>query len=218
MVLQRIEKIEKTGYQYHDLGLIEYDQAYVYQQECVANVLQGGEEQVILCEHHPVITLGRLSDKRNILGNQEDMKRLGVIMRPVDRGGDVTLHAPGQLVAYPILNLNRRGRDLHKYLHHLEEVAIALLSEFGILGRRHPTQTGVWVKEKKIASLGIGVRKWVAYHGLAVNVHTDLKLFSLIKPCGLNVSMTSMAQEMKVPVEMAAVKKALKECLKRILG
>ena len=201
---------------YHDLGLIGYDEAYRCQQKCVAKLSQGEEARVILCEHPPVLTLGRLSDRKNILVNEEELRRRGVLVRSIDRGGDVTLHAPGQLVVYPVIDLNQYGRDLHKHLHHLEEVAIALLDGFGILGQRHPAQTGVWVKHKKIASIGIGVRRWITYHGLAINVNTDLSLFSLIRPCGLDVQMTSMAQEKMAPVEMAEVKEALKKHMKRV--
>src|SRR5262245_53862437 len=191
-----------------DLGLVPYIEAYKRQQQLVLRAQESDAAFVILCEHQPVITCGRLTRLENILLSKEDIERKGVTIKSIDRGGDVTLHAPGQLVIYPILNLNKCGRDLHKYLHHLEEVTIALLKDFDILGQRHSSQTGVWVGSKKIASIGIGVRKWISYHGVGINVNTDLELFRLIKPCGLDVTMTSMAEIKGKPLDMAKVKQA----------
>jgi len=191
-----------------DLGLISYGQAYQRQQQLVFKALENDTSYIVLCEHHPVITCGRMTQVENILVSKEDIEKKGVTIKSIDRGGDVTLHAPGQLVIYPILNLNHYGRDLHKYLHQLEEVAIALLKDFDILGQRRDGQTGVWVGAKKIASIGIGVRKWISYHGLGLNVNTDLNLFQLIKPCGLDVTMTSMAQIKGRTLDMAVIKQA----------
>lgn len=204
-----------------DLGLIDYAAAYGIQKECVARVLAGGAQVLLLCEHPAVITLGRLAQEANIL-NLEAVSRQGIRVVPVDRGGDVTLHAPGQLVVYPVLNLapclptGRQGnRDLRLYMHKLEQVAIALLKSFGIVASRISGKTGVFVGPDKIASLGIGVRKWVTFHGLGINVNTDLKLFDLIKPCGLDVRMTSIARVKGEPVDMREVKKKLTECFNR---
>jgi lipoate-protein ligase B len=116
------------------------------------------------------------------------------------------LHAPGQLIIYPILNLTHFGKDLRFYLRQLEQVAIDLLGDFDIVANRFPGQTGVWIGEYKIASIGIGVRKWTSFHGLAINVSTDLKLFSMIKPCGLNVAMTSMSEASGKTIDMKEVK------------
>lgn len=231
-----------------DLGLIDYAAAYGIQKESVARVLAGGAQVLLLCEHPAVITLGRLAQEANIL-NLEAISRQGIRVVPIDRGGDVTLHAPGQLVVYPILNLapclpaGRQGnRDLRLYMHKLEQVTIALLESFGIVASRISGKTGVFVgsdpstrptavglaqdfaaKSKgtelnKIASLGIGVRKWVTYHGLGLNVNTDLKLFELIKPCGLDVRMTSIARIKSNPVDMSRVKQQLVECFKKEFG
>lgn len=191
----------------HDLNLVKYDHAYKTQKEHVEDLLRGGAQTLIMCEHPPVITRGRLTDERNILFSKEEMDARGVRVCAVDRGGDVTLHAPGQLVCYPILNLVHYGKDLRVYLRQLEQVAIDLLRSFDIVASRNPGQTGVWVKAKKIASIGIGVRKWVAYHGIAINVCTDLSLFSLIKPCGLDVHMTSMSEAKSASVRMEDVKR-----------
>jgi len=163
-----------------DLELIDYDEAYKLQKQYVQELIEGGPQTLLLCEHPPVLTLGRLADKRNMLISSEETDRRGVKICSVDRGGDITLHAPGQLVVYPILNLAHFGKDLKSYMNLLEQVAIDLLDGFGIVANRFPGQTGVWAGEYKIASIGIGVRRWVSFHGLAVNVNTDLKLFSMI--------------------------------------
>ena len=227
-----------------DLGLIDYDTAYKIQKESVARVLAGGAQTILLCEHPAVITLGRMSQEANIL-NEEAITRQGIRVVPIDRGGDVTLHAPGQLVVYPILNLAQSNRDLRLYMHKLEQVTIALLKSFGIVASRISEKTGVFVRADnpsirratstagltqdsaqeskcgtwlKIASLGIGVRKWVTFHGLGINVNTDLKLFDLIKPCGLDVRMTSIARIKGNPVDMSRVKQQLVECFKKEFG
>ncbi len=226
-----------------DLGLIDYAAAYGIQKECVARVLAGGTQVLLLCEHPAVITLGRLAQEANIL-NLEAISRQGIRVVPIDRGGDVTLHAPGQLVVYPVLNLAQSHRDLRLYMHKLEQVAIALLKSFGIVASRISGKTGVFVGSDnpsirpgsstagltqdfaqesegtwlKIASLGIGVRKWVTFHGLGINVNTDLKLFGLIKPCGLDVRMTSMARIKGGPVDIGKVKEQLVECFRKEFG
>lgn len=200
-----------------DLGLIDYAAAYGIQKECVARVLAGGTQVLFLCEHPAVITLGRLAQEANIL-NLEAISRQGIRVIPTDRGGDATLHAPGQLVVYPVLNLAQSHRDLRLYMHKLEQVAIALLKSFGIVANRFSGKTGVFVGSDKIASLGIGVRRWVTYHGLGINVNTDLKLFDLIKPCGLDVRMTSIARFKGDSVDVSMVKQQLVACFKKEFG
>ncbi len=192
-----------------DLGLIDYKQAYILQKQHVAEVLNGGPQTFLLCEHPAVLTLGRLADEKNMLIDEKELVKQGIGIHHIDRGGDITLHAPGQLVIYPILDLGNFGKDLRRYLHRLEQVAIDLLGDFDIVASRFSGQTGVWTGGKKIASVGIGVRKWIAFHGLAVNVNTDLNLFSMIKPCGLDVEMTSIAGMKKRTVQMAEVKEKM---------
>lgn len=178
-----------------ELGCIDYSEARDIQRLVHQDIAESGYRGALIeCEHPPILTLGRMSKRHHILASEDILKRRSVEIIHVDRGGDVTLHAPGQIVLYPILNLSFYRKDLHWYLHSLEEVIIDFLRDFGILARRFPGQTGVWVNDKKIASIGIGVKKWITYHGLAVNVNTDLELFRLIKPCGLDVDMTSMAK------------------------
>lgn len=196
--------------------MIDYDAAYRLQRESVARVLAGGAQTILSCEHPAVITMGRLAQEANIL-NREAIERSGIRVIPIDRGGDVTLHAPGQLVVYPILNLAQSSRDLRLYIQKLEQVAIDLLRSFGIVANRISGKTGVFVGTNKIVSLGIGVRKWVTFHGLGINVNTDLRLFDLIKPCGLDVRMTSMARIKGEALEMEEVKDRVLECLSKEL-
>jgi lipoate-protein ligase B len=201
-----------TACRVRDLGLIDYQEAYQLQKQCVRDLLEGGPQVLLLCEHPPVLTLGRLAEQKNILINKQELKKRAINIFPIDRGGDITLHAPGQLVVYPILNLAHFGKDLRRYLFHLEQVAIDLLGGFDIVASRFHGQTGVWVKENKIVSIGIGVRKWVSFHGLSINVNTDLSLFTMIRPCGLDVRMTSMEQIKGKQIDMAEVKQAIVGC------
>lgn len=175
-----------------DLGLIDYEQAYAFQKECVQKVLNGGPQKLIFCQHPPVLTLGRMSKDSNFLWNKSEIEAKGVKILPIDRGGEITLHAPGQLVAYSIFDLNHYGRDLKFHLHQLEEVIILTLKHFGIHGRRIEGKTGVWVGNEKIASLGVGVKKWISFHGLALNINNDMDLFKMIRPCGMDIRMISM--------------------------
>jgi len=195
-----------------DLGLIDYQTAYDFQKVTVQKVIEGGPATLILCEHPPVFTLGRIAKEENFLIQRSDIERAGATIHRIDRGGEVTYHGPGQLVAYPILDLNYFGKDLKLYMGKLEQVAIDLLQYFDIVANRFSGRTGVFCGDKKIASIGIGVRRWVSFHGLAVNVATDLKFFSMIKPCGLDVQMTSMNQELGRTVEFKEIKEKFIEC------
>jgi len=145
-------------------------------------------------DHPPVLTMGRGGSGQSLRVSRESLAARGVEWFEVTRGGDLTWHGPGQLVGYPIVDLEPRGRDLHRYLRDLEEVLILALERWGVPARRVPCLTGVWVGEEKIASLGIAVRHWVGYHGFALNVAPDLGFFELIHPCGLRgIQMTSVA-------------------------
>ena len=147
-----------------------------------------------------------MTNPESLLYQRHEIEERGVMITSVDRGGDVTLHAPGQLVVYPIFNLNKYGKDLKAYMEKLEEVAVDLLRNFGILAISISGKRGVFVGPEKIISIGVGVRKWVTYHGLGINVNTDLSLFNLIKPCGLDVRMTSMQKLKGHAVPMRDVK------------
>jgi len=189
-----------------DWGPIEYPLADDRQKKYVQSVIAGAEDHLILCEHPAVLTLGRMTKPESLLYSRAEIEARGVDIREVDRGGDVTLHAPGQLVVYPIFNLYNGPRDLKMYMVKLEQVAVDLLRDFGILAISIPGKRGVFVGTDKIISIGVGVRKWVTYHGLGINVNTDLSLFDLIKPCGLNVRMTSMQKLKGQAVPLGDVK------------
>jgi len=195
-----------------DLGLIDYQTAYAFQRATVQKVIDGGQATLILCEHPSVFTLGRIATEENFLVPKGTLQAQGATVCRIDRGGEVTFHGPGQLVAYPILNLNYFGKDLKLYMGKLEQVAIDLLRYFDIVANRFSGRTGVFCGGKKIASIGIGVRRWVSFHGMAVNVCTDLGFFSMIKPCGLDVQMTSMKSELKRGVDIKEIKAKFIEC------
>jgi len=197
-----------------DLGLVDYPQALLWQETLLKQRCDGeGNDTLLLLEHPPVFTLGRGADERNIL-----TPRQTPVYR-VSRGGEVTFHGPGQLVGYPIVHLDACGRDVHAYLRLLELVVIDVLAEFGIQAARKQGLTGVWVDDQKIASIGVGVRRWVAYHGFALNVDPDLSYFADIVPCGLNgVRMTSIAACLGYAVDLETMKIRTAERFARRLG
>ena len=188
-------------------GSIQYPESYTRQRQIVEDVLAGEDNRLIFCEHPPVITLGRLTKPDSLIYTRDEIQAQGIAIIPVDRGGDVTMHMPGQLVVYIIVNLNKYGKDLKIYMQRLEQVAVDLLKSFGILAISIEGKRGVFVGDKKIVSIGIGVRKWVAFHGLGINVNNDLSLYRYIKPCGLDVQMTNITQMSKSPVTISDVQK-----------
>ena len=187
-----------------DLGLIDFSEAYDCQERLAAEVFAGSAaETLLLLEHPPVYTIGSGGDAGNILDPSIQVRR-------INRGGDVTFHGPGQLVGYPIIHLGRRGRDLHRYLRFLEELLIRVTAEFGVVARRLPGRTGVWTEEGKLASIGVGVRRWVTMHGFALNVADNPAPFSRINPCGMAACpITSLAAEGRGAVSLSAVRQAV---------
>ncbi|MFC1808001.1 lipoyl(octanoyl) transferase LipB [Candidatus Omnitrophota bacterium] len=177
-----------------DLGLTRYDQAYTFQKSCLEEVKFGSVDGVlILTEHKPVFTFGRFAKPENLLVSEDFLKEEGVDLANVERGGDITFHGPGQLVVYPIINLAKHKKDIHKFMRDLEEVVMRTLQDFSIKSFRIKGRTGVWTKKGKIASLGIAASRWITYHGLALNVSTDLKYFGMINPCGFkDINVTSV--------------------------
>lgn len=184
------------------LGVVPYGAALELQAELVeqraANRIR---DRLLLLEHPHVVTLGRNSHAEHVLADREALTRRGVEMYECGRGGDVTYHGPGQLVAYPIIDLRPDRCDLRRYVRDLEEVLLRVLRDFGITGHCIPGRTGVWVgppptPEAKIAAIGVRVSRWVTSHGIALNVNTDLRYFDLIVPCGLTGSaVTSLAEQ-----------------------
>ncbi|HTF90806.1 MAG TPA: lipoyl(octanoyl) transferase LipB [Planctomycetota bacterium] len=178
----------------HRLLRTPYAAAHTLQESLVERRVAGLiSDQLLLTEHDPVITVGR--------GGEEMPETLGgVPVVKVERGGEATYHGPGQLVAYPIVQLEAERRDLHRYLRDLEEVVIRTLAEFGVTGARKIGLTGVWVGGKKICSLGVAVRRWVAWHGFALNLRTDLEVFQSFRPCGLDPGvMTRLSDHVEIP-------------------
>ena len=175
-------------------GLVSYADGLALQEKTVSAILAGEEnDTVFLLEHAPVYTIGRLRD-------QSSLRATATLPHPVfetNRGGQATYHGPGQLVGYPILDLNPRGRDLHLHLRLIEDALIAACADLGVTAGRRDGLTGVWVENRKLASIGVGVRKWVSMHGFAINVTRDsLPPFLSITPCGLDgVGMTCLAAE-----------------------
>ncbi len=175
-------------------------------------------DTLILCEHPAVFTSGRLGREENILAGKEALEKADLEVLRVNRGGDITFHGPGQLVVYPIFDLTSHKKDLKYFLSKLEETAIKFLRDFGCSAFSKSGFTGVWVGNKKIASLGIAVKKWVSFHGLAININTNLAYFSLIKPCGLDVEMTSLSDILKYKINMEQAKKALVDKFISVFG
>ncbi len=160
-------------------------------QEVLAERIAGeGEDRLLLAEFEPVLTVGRG-------GDPAIYSATGLPVEPVERGGKATFHGPGQLVAYPIVRLPEDARDLHAYLHALEEALIRCVSDFGLLGERDPRNTGCWIGGHKVASIGVAVRRWVTWHGVALNVSTDLSCFGRFDPCGMEPDvMTTLKAEL----------------------
>ena len=154
-----------------DLGLIDFKEAWLQQKTIFEQVKNRVlESALIVCKHYQVITLGRQAKKENLKFSEEEIKKKGIAVYEIERGGDVTYHGPGQLTVYPIFNLSYFKKDIHWYLRLLEGIIIDLLSDFGIKGIRHAGLTGVWVGKKKIGSIGIAIKNWITFHGLSINI------------------------------------------------
>jgi lipoate-protein ligase B len=182
-----------------DLGRRPYGEVLELQRAVARARITGDIEQdvLLLVEHPPVITLGRSSKDAHLLANPEQLAARGVDLFEVERGGDVTFHGPGQLVGYPIIDLKRHKQDLHWYLRQVEELLIRALGNLSIPAERVTKYTGVWTRDRKIASIGVHARDWVTWHGFALNVSTELSYFDLIVPCGIPaVTMTSVQREL----------------------
>lgn len=188
--------------------LVEYKEGLKLQKLYEEKSLNSKTDFLLLLEHYPVITIGKSGNNLNILFNEDALKNKGVSVYHTDRGGDVTYHGPGQLVGYPILNLRYYKKDVKWYVKSLEEVLIKVLNEYGIKAEIIPKLIGVWVKNKKISSIGVRIRKWITTHGFALNVNNDLTPFSYIIPCGIkDVDITSMKEVLNKEIDMKTLKK-----------
>jgi lipoyl(octanoyl) transferase len=192
------------------LGRMEFANALALQEQMVAKKRNDHsfEDQLLLLEHEPVYTIGRTPDRSSLLGGAQ----LPHPLFSINRGGQATYHGPGQLIGYPIIDLRRCGQDLHKYLRWLEQLLIDLLAHHDIAAQRRESLTGVWIEDRKIASIGVGVRHWITMHGFALNVCGDLSPFDHIVPCGINnVAITSMEKETKKSFTVATVARAIEK-------
>ncbi len=182
-----------------DWGRTSYDDALARQLTLLDERLAGVRgDTLVLTEHAPVFTLGlRAGAETHLLWSKSQMEAAGIAVKQTSRGGDITYHGPGQLVAYPIVSLERR-KDLHAYLRFLEDVLIDTVSTFGLTATRREGKTGIWIGQRKIAAIGVAARRWIAYHGIALNVSPDLGFFDGIIPCGIAAhdgSVTSLERE-----------------------
>lgn len=226
-----------------DCGIIEYKQAWELQKEVFTSVLSGGEDVLLLCEHPHVYTLGSHGQANNLLINDTFLEKIGATYFKTDRGGDITYHGFGQVVAYPILNVRRLGIGLREYIFRMEEAIIATVGEYGIVAQRLEKATGVWVNQganggasrgeyedlkpqdnvassafSKIAAIGVKASKDITMHGLALNVNTDLSYFNHINPCGFtDKGVTSIAKECGREIDFEEVKQKLTQHLQRLL-
>ena len=204
-----------------DLGLIPYAEALALQSDLVVRRRTGDiPDQLLLLQHPHVITLGTGSSRSHVLADESRRRDLGIDLIEVGRGGDVTYHGPGQLVAYPILDLKPDRKDVHQYLRDLEAVLVRALEEMGLPGERVPDLTGVWVDGRKIATIGVRVSSgWITSHGFALNVSNDLSFFETIIPCGIqDVSVTSVSQELGRPCGIADILGVVSEAFSGIFG
>jgi len=213
---------------FQDLGLIDYKEAWDYQEKRFDDIIDVKKENrrnnsedpttsyLLLCEHPHVYTLGKSGDEKNLLVNEDYLKSRGATFYKINRGGDITYHGPGQIVGYPILDLDNFFTDIHKYLRFLEEAVINTLADYGLKGERSNGETGVWLdagtdSARKICALGVRSSRWVTMHGLALNVNCDLSYFGNIIPCGIvDKSVTSMQKELGKEADIEEVKLKLK--------
>lgn len=195
----------------YDLGLVDFQSSWDFQKNIFLKVRQGGLfSALILCQHKPVITLGRSSKGENILVQERRLKKLNIKIYEIERGGDVTYHGPGQLCIYPIVNLAHFKKDINWFLRSLESLLIEVLSDSSIQATALPGLTGIWIEQAKIASIGIAIKNWITFHGISLNIkQDDLANFGLIRPCGLDIIMTSMERVLEKEVRVDEVKEIL---------
>lgn len=234
--------MQKQAVIFRDLGKMEYGAAWAYQEKLLQENLrkksglnhmeQGDaaagastEHYLLFVEHPPVYTLGKSGNRGNVLLDEQELGEKQIQFFHTNRGGDITFHGEGQIVAYPILDLEKFYTDIGRYLRNLEEVIIATLAEYGIRGERSAGETGVWIepgtpgRERKICAIGVRCSRWITMHGFAFNVNTDLSYFNHIIPCGIvGKQVTSLQKELGRPVEMVEVKEKVKMNFEKIFG
>jgi lipoyl(octanoyl) transferase len=213
-------EIRRSPVSVYRLGRTDYGPCWDLQKS-LSRMREEGQipDALLLTEHNHVYTLGKSSDGNHLLAGKDELLRSGAAVYEVDRGGDITYHGPGQLVGYPIFDLNGFYLDLHRYLRDLEEVLIRTVGEFGIQGLRDPDYTGVWVGKEKIAAIGVKVSRWITMHGFALNVSTDLQYFDRIIPCGIfHRGVTSMEKMLGSAPDMQDVIGSLSRQMELVFG
>jgi lipoyl(octanoyl) transferase len=225
--------MQKQAVYFRDLGVMGYQEAWDYQEDLLRQNVEiktryhsakqkqqknSTTNYLLFVEHPPVYTLGKTGHEENVLLKGEEMEERGILFVKTNRGGDITFHGPEQIVGYPILDLEKFGTDIGKYLRNLEEIIIRTLGEYGITGERSSGETGVWLdtgflgRERKIAAFGVRCSRWITMHGFAFNINTDLQYFDGIVPCGIkNKQVTSLARELGRNVDLNEVKDKLKK-------
>jgi lipoyl(octanoyl) transferase len=232
---------EKEQIQFSDLGLMDYQAAWDRQEELLrenldrkaaareqaqtetVQVIDGTRHYLLFTEHPAVYTLGKSGKKENVLLSEDGLREKEIQFFHTNRGGDITFHGPGQVVGYPILDLEKFYTDIGKYLRNLEEVIIVTMAEYGIKGERSSGETGVWIepgvpgKERKICAIGVRCSRWITMHGFAFNVNTDLSYFNHIIPCGIvDKQVTSLAKELGREISIAEVKEKIKRNFEKV--
>lgn len=224
--------MQKQLVYFKDLGMMPYTEAWNYQESLLKQNVDiktryyspqqkqkkdSTTNYLLFVEHPPVYTLGKTGHEENVLLNENELQDRGILFVKTNRGGDITFHGPEQIVGYPILDLEKFGTDIGKYLRNLEEIIIRTLAEYGISGERSNGETGVWLepgnvgRERKIAAFGVRCSRWITMHGFAFNVNTDLQYFEGIVPCGIkNKQVTSLARELGRDIELSEVKEKIK--------
>lgn len=210
----------KRTLNYIDLGLIDYKEAWDLQKEYnTARIKKEIQDTLFLLEHPNTYTLGKSTNKDNFISSQEFLQEHNISVYEIDRGGDITYHGPGQIVGYPIIDLNEWKRDSHNYLRALEEVIIKTCNHYNLNAHRNEKHTGVWIGNRKICAIGIKLTRWVTMHGFAFNVNTDLLLFNGIIPCGINdKEVTSMEKELGYKVNIQEVKEMIAKNFNEVFG
>lgn len=169
-----------------DLGRTRYADTWRLQKQLVTRRADGEiGDCLITTEHQPVLTMGRGTEQHNLLVTPDELKARGVDLHEIERGGDITFHGPGQAVLYPIIDLKNRKRDVRQFLRDMEQFVISALADLGLVASIKEGLTGIWVDDQKVGAIGVAVSRWVTYHGVAINVNTDLDYFKLINPCGI---------------------------------
>jgi lipoyl(octanoyl) transferase len=231
--------LEKQIVKYQNLGLIGYKAAWELQEQLLLENLElktaarnaqevdpfsvSTTHHLLFCEHHPVYTLGKSGDFSNVLLNESELMERNIEFFRTNRGGDITFHGPGQIVGYPIFDLEKFTTDIGVYLRNIEEVMIKVLSIYGIKGFRSKGETGVWLdpdkkgRERKICAIGVRCSRWITMHGFALNVNTGMDYFSNIVPCGIpDKQVTSLSQELGAPQDMELVRTQLKSAFQEV--